>query len=172
MKEKRMRSAIAVVSAVAMTAAQMPAGLAQNAVSRPAQLVSYNPAQAVFISPAIVKAFDAFPKGGDLLRKRIAETIEKEPKLAVELVKYLQTTSALSKDQKLAAERGLADALNRLGIRAADLPVRTLPPPPSPVQANPEAFDAFWLLPFALLAGGICLVACRSEGQPGPISPN
>ena len=167
-----MRSAIAVVSAVAMLTAQMSAGLAQNAVSAPARSVTFNPVQDATISPAIVNAFDAFPKGGDLLSKRIAEMIAKDPKLAVGLVKYVQMTPGLSKDQKLAAERGLADALNRLGIRAADMPVKAPPPPPAPAEAD-EAYGLYGLLALAAFAGLICLGVCRhDEGQPVPISPN
>jgi hypothetical protein len=166
-----MRSSIAVVSAVAMLTAQMSAAVAQNAVSTPAQPVAFSPVKDATIRPAIVDAFDAFPKGGDLLSKRIAEIIVKDPKLAVGLVKYIQTTPGLSRDQKLAAEQGLADALNRLGIRAADMPVKAPPPP----AAAAEAYDASWLLALAAIAGIICLGVCpqhHHEGQPVPISPN
>src|SRR5258708_332429 len=89
-RETQMRSAMAVVSAGAMLAAQIPPGLAQNAVSATARSVTFNPVQDATISAAIVNAFDAFPKGGDLLSKRIAEMIAKDPKLAVGLVKYVQ----------------------------------------------------------------------------------
>ena len=123
-----MRSVIAVVSAVAMVLAQMPPGFAQNAGS--AQPAAYNPAldATVTVNPAIVDAFKAFPKGGDPLSKRIADIIVKDPRLGPGLVKYVMTDRGLSKDQKLAAERGLAEALNRLGVKAADMPVYKAPP--------------------------------------------
>jgi hypothetical protein len=168
-----MRSAIAMVSALAMMAAQMSAGLTQNVASTAPQSLPLDSAQVVSVSPVIVNAFDAFPNGGDLLRERIAAAIVKDSKLAAGLVKYVQTTPGLSKNQKLAAERGLADALNQLGIRAADLPVNVLPPAALPAQANPEVLDAW--VPFALLAAGvagICLLTCRSEAQPVPVSPH
>lgn len=164
-----MRSAIGVVCSVAMITAQLPVSLAQNVASTAPQSVPSDSARAVPISPVIVNAFDAFPNGGDQLRKRIAASIVKDPNLAASLVKYLQTTPGLSKEQKLAAERGLADALNQLGIKAAELPVKALPPP---AQANPES-----LLPYLLLAGGIagiagiCLAACRNSEQV-VVSPN
>jgi hypothetical protein len=46
-----MRAGIAIVSAVAMMAAQMPAGLAQNAAATARQTVSFESAQVSSISP-------------------------------------------------------------------------------------------------------------------------
>ena len=46
-----------------------------------------------------------------------------DPKLAPGVAKYVQTAPDLNKEQKLAALRGLAAASNRLGIKAAELPV-------------------------------------------------
>jgi hypothetical protein len=155
-----MRSAIAIVSAVAMLVAQMPPVYAQNAISVPAQPVALSRAQDAVDratpSAAIVEAFNAFPKGGDLLSKRIADVIVKEPKLAVGLVKYVQTAN-LSKEQKMAAERGLAVALDRLGIKAADMPVK------APVAAPAE--DWTWLLGLLLIPGIICLGLCRHHNE-------
>src|SRR5260370_40766257 len=123
-----MRARIAVVRAVAMVVAQIPSGFAQNAVPvpRPAAL---NSAQDATADPAIVDAFKASPKGGDVLSKRIADIIAKDPNLAAGLVKYVRTAPGLNRDQKLAAERGLAAALERMGIKAADMPVKALPRP-------------------------------------------
>ena len=117
------RVAISVVSGIAMLVAQMPLGFAQNAVSTPARSAAFSPAEDVTPSPAILDAFKAFPKGGDLLSKRIEDIIVTDPKLAPGVAKYVQTAPDLNKEQKLAALRGLAAALNRLGIKAADLPV-------------------------------------------------
>src|SRR5260370_31480818 len=121
-----MRSVIAVVSSVAMLVAQVPATPASAQTVSPAALqrVNLNAAQAGPQNPVIAEAFQAFPKGGDPLSKRIADIIAKDPKLAVALVKFVQTAPGVSTDQKLAAERGLAAALNRLGIKAADMPVK------------------------------------------------
>ena len=170
-----LRSAIAVVSSVAMLVAQMPSGFAQNAVSTPARPAASAPAQDATPSPAILDAFKAFPNGGDLLSKRIEDLVVKDPKLAVGLAKYVQTAPTVGKDssegltreQKLAAFRGLAAALNRMRIYAADLPVYKAPPrepPPAP-----------WVVPWGAVMGlvgiGIvtCLEFCDSDGD--PVSP-
>jgi hypothetical protein len=161
---------ISVACSVAMLVAQMPPGLAQNAVSTPAQPAAFGPAQEV-TPPAIVDAFKAFPKGGDQLSKRIEDIIVADPKLAPDLAKYVQTAPDLNKEQKQAALRGLAAALNRLGINAAELPVYTkegVPPPVvPPVYGGVPLFVP--LLALAALAG-ICVVACVSENAQ-PVSP-
>jgi hypothetical protein len=165
-----MRSVIAVVSAVAMLVAQMPPGFAQSAVPVPAQPAAWTAVQDATVDAAIVDAFKAFPKGGDLLSKRIADIIVKNPQLAVGMVKYVQMAPDLSKEQKVAAERGLAAALNRLGINAADMPVKA--PRPAPVA---EVYDYSYLLGLLAIAGIICLGLCRKhdDGVPVvPVSPN
>jgi hypothetical protein len=154
-----MRSAIAIVSAVAMLVAQVPPGFAQSAVSTPAQPVVLSPGQNVNVSPAIVDAFNAFPKGGDQLSKRIADIIVKDPKLAAGMVRYLQATPSISREQKLAAEQGLAAALNRLGIKAADMPVK------APVAPVAEAYDWTWLLALAAIAALICIGVCHHNEE-------
>jgi len=155
-----------------MLVAQMPAGFAQNAVSTPAQPAAFDPAQDV-TPRAIVDAFEAFPKGGDQLSKRIEDMIVADPKLAPDLAKYVQTAPDLNKEQKQAALRGLAAALNRLGINAAELPVYTkegAPPPVVPAYAEVPPF-----VPIALAAAalaGICVVACVGTGNAAqPVSP-
>ena len=156
------RVSISVISGIAMLVAQIPPGFAQNAASTPAQPAALAPAQEV-TPPAIVAAFKAFPKGGDELSKRIEEMIVADPKLAPELAKYVQTAPDLNKEQKQAALRGLAAALNRLGINAAELPVYTkeAPPPVAPVSEAP----LLPLLPLALLGGLVCVVACEGTSQ-------
>jgi hypothetical protein len=147
-----------------MLAAQMPPGFAQNAVSTPAQPVALGPTQEV-TPAAIVDAFKAFPKGGDQLSKRLEDMIVAEPKLAPDLAKYVQTTPDLNKEQKQAALRGLAAALNRLGIKAAELPVYTKEAPP-PVVAPPVGYDPGALLALAALVGaGVLLATGSSNGQ-------
>jgi hypothetical protein len=160
-----MRSMIAVVSSVALVVAQIPPtpAFAQSAVSPQQVLQSarLNPAQAGAYNPAIAEAFLAFPKGGELLSKRIADLIVKDPKVALDLVKYVRETPGLNSAQKLAAERGLAAALDRLGIKAADMPVKA----PAPVAE--ENWD--WLLAALLLGGLIGCIAsfCRHEHVSG-----
>jgi hypothetical protein len=168
------RVSISVLSGAAMLVAQIPPGFAQDAVSTPARPAALSPAQDVPPSPAIVDAFKAFPKGGDQLSKRIEDMIVADPKLAPDLAKYVQTAPDLNKDQKQAALRGLAAALNRLGINAAELPVYTkegAPPPVAPVYGEVPPFVP--LLALAALAG-ICAVACGGgEGNAAviPVSP-
>jgi hypothetical protein len=166
------RGSISVISGIAMLVAQIPPGFAQNAASTPAQPVALAPAQEV-TPPAIAAAFKAFPKGGDELSKRIEEMIVADPKLAPDLAKYVQTAPDLNKEQKQAALRGLAAALNRLGINAAELPVYTkeAPPPVAPVY-EPSPLVAF--VPLAVLAGLVCVIACQgtsSQIVATPVSP-
>src|SRR6266567_6289526 len=111
-----MRSLITVTTAVALVAAGFPTvpGFAQNAVT-PVLLEATAP------NAAIVEIFKAFPNGGAELSNRIADFVVANRKLAPDLAHYVIHTPGLSKAQKLAAERGLAIAMERLGINAADL---------------------------------------------------
>jgi hypothetical protein len=154
-----------------MLVAQIPPGFAQNAASTPPSQAAFSPAQEdVTPSPAILDAFKAFPKGGDQLSKRIEDIIVADRKLAPGLAKHMQTAPDLNKEQKQAAFRGLAAALNRLGIKAAELPVYTKEAPPPVAEGyGPPPFVP--LLALAALAG-ICVVACQSENAPPrPVSP-
>lgn len=152
---------VSVVCSVAMLVAQVPPGFAQSAVSTPAQPAAFAPAQDVTPSPAIVDAFNAFPKGGDLLSKRLEEIIVADPKLAPGLAKYVQTAPDLNKEQKQAAFRGLAAALNRLGIKAAELP---LPPAgESPYVGPPPGDPGAALLALVGLGVFACVLGCRQE---------
>jgi hypothetical protein len=148
-----MRSTIDVVSAVAMVVAQIPPGFAQSAMPVP-QPATFQPSQNATPDPAIVDAFGKFPKGGEALSQRLADIIVKDPNLAPGLVNYVGT-AGLNKDQKLAAKRGLAAALQRLGIKAADLPV-----PPITQQADTTYLVALGALA-AVTVGLICLGVCR-----------
>src|SRR5262249_5268992 len=165
------RVSISAISGIAMLVAQIPPGFAQNAVSTPAQPVALAPPQDV-IPPAIVDAFKAFPKGGDQLSKRIEDMIVADPKLAPDLAKYVQTAPDLNKEQKQAALRGLAAALNRLGINAAELPVYTKEGAPLPPPVYGEV-PPFVPIAAALAAlAGICVVACVGTGNAAqPVSP-
>ena len=155
---------ISIICSMAMLVAQMPPGFAQNAVSTPAQPAAFGPAQEV-TPAAIVDAFKAFPKGGDLLSKRIEDIIVADPKLAPELAKYAQTAQDLNKDQKQAALRGLAAALNRLGIKAAEYPV-------PPLREGVVAYENPWLplVGLAALAAVVCVAACKTSSEIAVIS--
>jgi hypothetical protein len=162
------RIPISIICSVAMLVAQTPPGFAQNAVSTPAQPAAFGPAQDVTPS-AIVDAFKAFPKGGDQLSKRIEDLIVGDPKLAPGLAKHMQTAPDLTKEQKQAAFRGLAKALNRLGIKAAELPVYTKEAPPPVVP--PVYGGVPWILPIIGLGVFACVLACREEEGAKPVSP-
>ena len=141
----------------------------------PGKKVVAAPAEDVAPSPAILDAFKAFPKGGDLLSKRIEDIIVTEPKLAPGLAKHVQTAPDLNKEQKLAALRGLAAALNRLGIKAAELPVPAYKeaapvPPPAEVGVSPLLL----LLGLGATAGIVCAALCNGGNEapaPVPVSP-
>ena len=161
---------VSVACSVAMLVAQVPPGFAQNAVSTPAQPAAFGPAQDVTPSPAILDAFKAFPKGGDQLSKRIEDLIVGDPKLAPGLAKYMQTAPDLTKEQKQAAFRGLAAALNRLGIKAAELPVYTKEAAPPVVPPVYEGVP--FLLPLIGLGVFACVLACQQGAGPAaPVSP-
>ena len=163
-----LRLPVVVVSSVALLAAQMPQSFAQNAApvqARPATLGSLQDATP---SPAIVGAFKAYPKGGDELSKRIEDLIVNDPNLAPGLAKYVQTAPDVNKEQKLAAFRGLAAALNRMGINAADMHVKAPVAPPVPPPAVVDCPVCIGLA-LAAIAGLICLGVCPSEER--PVSP-
>lgn len=162
-----MRSVLAVVSSVALVMAQIPPTpvFAQNAISPEAlQSMRANLAQAGAHNPAIAEAFTAFPKGGEMLSKRIADLIVKDPKAALDLVKHVRETPGLNNVQKLAAERGLAAALDRLGIKAADMPVKA---PPKAVEQPVDYLPVLLGLLIAGTATGCIVAFCRGDHVSG-----
>ncbi len=66
----------------------------------------------------IQNTINAFPNGGPPLRMQLADMIEKDPDMASELAKYIQANVGMTTAQKEAAELGLADALDKLGVVA------------------------------------------------------
>jgi hypothetical protein len=171
LSEGVMRSVVAITSAMSIILAQVPTtGFAQSAaaLAQPVALTSpaeTQPAQAGALNPAIEKAFKAFPNGGDGLVKRISNLVVKNPKLATDVLKYVQTTPGVTYGQKTAAEHGLAAALEQMGINAADMAVKA--PPPQAVE------DYTWLaaLAAAVVVGGIvCIAVCHHHHE--EISPH
>jgi hypothetical protein len=159
-----LRFLIGIVGCVAMLVAQVPSGFAQQAAS-PVQPAAMGPAQDATPGPAILEAFKAYPKGGNELSKLIEDLIVSDPQLAPGLARHLQTATGLSKEQKQAAFQGLAAALNRLQIRAADMPIYKAPPPV--VEEFP-----WWpvVLGALIVGGGIACVALCFEDKV-PVSP-
>jgi hypothetical protein len=130
------------------------------------------------VSPGRAHGYDPSPANrclqgvskGRWLSKRIADvSVTQIWRLAWSNV---QTAPDLNKEQKRAAFHGLAAALNRMGINAADMavkaPVYKAPPPPPPPVA-----ECWGCLLFALAAigGAICAVECPGDGELIPVSP-
>jgi hypothetical protein len=149
-----MRSLIAITASVAMLMAQVPLAPARAETLPPAP-------QVVSESSVIAQAFKAYPNGGDALSKNITGLILSNPKLAPDLVIYMRNSQVLNRAQKLAAEQGLAAAADRLGIKAADMPIVTkdtvIAPPP----------DDLWLIALGLLgvAAAACIAACNTNNN-------
>ena len=170
-----LRLPVVIVSSVALVVAQIPPGFAQNAAPPRVQSAAVAPAPDAIPSPAIVDAFKAYPKGGDELSKRIADIIVSDPDNAAPgLVKYVQTTPSLTKEQKRAAFDGLAAAMNRMGINAADMPTKA-PVYKAPPAAVPPPVTECWgclLFAAAVIAGVICAVECHGhKNEIIPVSP-
>lgn|SRR5262245_26701128 len=171
-----LRLPVVVVSSVALVVAQISPGFAQNAAPPQVQSAAVAPAPDATPIPAIVDAFKAYPKGGDELSKRLENIIVSDPDAnAPGLVKYVQTTPSLTKEQKRAAFDGLAAALNRMGINAADMPTKApvykapvyKAPPPPPVA---ECWGCL-LFAAAVIAGVICAVECPGKKEEIPQTP-
>ena len=167
-----LRLPVVIISSVALVVAQIPSGFAQNAAQPRAEVAALSPAQAT-PSPAILDAFKAYPKGGDELSKRVEDIIVSDPNLAPGLAKYVQTDQSLSKEQKQAAFNGLAAALNRLGINAADMHVKApvYKAPPAAVVPPPVACWGCVVAALAIIGGVICAVECHGGGEIRPIIP-
>ena len=170
-----LRPAIGMVSCIAMLVAQVPPGWAQNAISAPGQPAALSPAQGAPVSPAILEAFSAYPKGGPELSKLVEDLVVANPQLAPQVAKHVQTTPGLTREQKQAAFSGLAAALNRMKVQAADMsvpyerPVYKAPPAPPPVV---EEFPWLGVLVGAgIVATGLCLAFCEEDEKRIPVSP-
>jgi hypothetical protein len=74
------------------------------------------------VDPVVVATFSAFPNGGQALTDRIRTLILQNNDLASDVARYLRDRSTLSTEQREAAEKGLAQALNKLGVYAQTEP--------------------------------------------------
>jgi hypothetical protein len=97
----------------------LAAGLTTSVVSAQ-QLASTPPGVPGLVSnqALIQNTIDAFPNGGPPLRMQLAGMVEKDPNLASDLAKFIQANEGMTPAQKEAAELGLADALDKLGVVA------------------------------------------------------
>jgi hypothetical protein len=84
-----------------------------------AQQASLTPTPGVVDNATLIQnTINGFPNGGPPLRMQLADMIEKDPNLASDLAKYIQANAGMTAAQKEAAELGLADALDKLGVVA------------------------------------------------------
>jgi len=108
-----MRSLVVATAFAAIVAGGMPA------IPAYAQQASLNPIPGLVDKQTLIQnTINAFPNGGPPLRMQLADMIEKDPDLASELAKYIQANVGMTPEQKEAAELGLADALDKLGVVA------------------------------------------------------
>ena len=158
-----MRSLIAVTASVAMLMAQVPLVPAYADTTAPAPQVATQNA-------AIAAAFNAYPNGGEALSKQVLGLVMSNPKLAPDVVIYMRNTPGVNRAQKLAAEHGLAAALDQLKIKAADLGVVTKDYVPT--VAN--FWEDPWFIAAAIAAVGaaICIAVCQTSGGNGAIVIN
>jgi hypothetical protein len=144
-----LRSVIAVVIGILMVSVQVLAPAFGQTIPA-AQTASQNNASFDAI-------FKAFPSGGEPLSMRIADLIVANPKLAPELVAYLQSTQGLNRAQKLAAEHGIAAAADRLGINAQE------------VGGFTEAEWAAFALILAAIGIGVGVAASHHNNNNNPV---
>jgi hypothetical protein len=139
---------------MAMLMAQLPVTTARAEGAAPVPQVTAQ-------NPAISAVFNAYPTGGEALSKQVTGLIMSNPKLAPDLVIYMQNAPGLNRAQKLAAEHGLAVALEELKIKAADLGVPLVTK--EGIVAAPLE-DPWWIAAAILAVGAaICIAVCRSN---------
>jgi hypothetical protein len=158
MGEGFMRSLIAITASVTMLLAQVPLVPAYADTTAPAPQVATQNA-------AIAAAFNAYPNGGAALSKQVLGLVMSNPKLAPDVVIYMRNTPGVNRAQKLAAEHGLAAALDQLKIKAADLGVPIVTKDTVPVVA-PFWEDA-WFIAAALAALGAAIGIAAGQSSNG-----
>ena len=111
------------LSAIVAVTATVAGGFPSSPVFAQARVIptSATPTAPVDQAALIPSTIKAFPNGGEPLKLAISDLIVKHRNLAANLITYLRTKPSLTPAQKQAIVAGLADALNRLGIVAADL---------------------------------------------------
>ena len=97
---------IATALATALSAISPTAGWAQVAASLPA---------GVTIDPVVAATIQAYPDGGPELADRIRDLILQNNNFAGDVARYLEY-GTMTAAQRAAVEKGLAEALTRLGL--------------------------------------------------------
>jgi hypothetical protein len=158
---QKLRKLTAVVAVTAIVAASFPSSPV-FAQARVIPKTSETPTAPVDPAALISSTIHGFPNGGEPLKLAISDLIVKHRNLAANLVAVLHSDPSLTPAQKQASIAGLADALNRLGIVAADLAL------PVAGGAAPVVVGGFpWWLVFLAAAGGIaaCAAACQNNND-------
>ena len=75
-------------------------------------------APAAAIDPIVLATFKAYPDGGQALTDRIRVLILQNNYLASDVARAIKANGLLAPAQRVAAEKGLAEALSRLGVTA------------------------------------------------------
>ena len=169
----RVRKATAIVAIAAMLVAGFPASpvLAQA----PVLPASTTPAVPVNPGALISSTVNAFPNGGEPLKLAISDLIGKHPDFAGSVATFLRNNPSLTRAQKQAIFAGLADALKRMKLFAADLPTKAA----KAAVIEPEPGINPWLVALLVAAAGAgiaCGFLCfpsSSSAAPVPVpSPN
>ena len=144
-----MRKIIVLATAIATASgAVFPApGFAQAVSARSA------PANAA-IDPIVSATIKAYPSGGQALIDRIRALVLQNNDLAADVARYLTSRELMSAAQRSAVEKGLAEALNRLGI-----------------YAQVEGIDPGWLLLLAGAAVGGVAAWAATQGNKNNSTP-
>ena len=159
------------LSAIVAVTATVAAGFPSSPVFAQARVIptSATPTAPVDQTALISSTIKGFPNGGEPLKLAISDLIVQHRNLAPSLATYLRNEPSLTPAQKQAIVAGLADALNRMGILAADMAV----PLGQGVAEAPVGVGFPWLL--ALLAAGVLGVgifeATRGESNGIPFVP-
>src|SRR5258705_346252 len=115
-KFRKLTTVVAVTATVA-------AGFPSSPVFAQARVIptSATPTAPVDQTALISSTIKGFPNGGEPLKLAVSDLIVQHRNLAPGLATYLRNEPSLTPAQKQAIVAGLADALNRMGILAADM---------------------------------------------------
>jgi hypothetical protein len=113
------------LSAIVAVTATVAGGFPSSPVFAQARVIptSATPTAPVDQTALISSTINGFPNGGEPLKLAISDLIVKHRNLASPLATHLRNEPSLTPAQKQAIVAGLADALNRMGILAADLAI-------------------------------------------------
>lgn len=111
------------LSAIVAVTATVAGGFPPSPVFAQARVIPASATQTVPVDQTalISSTIKGFPNGGEPLKLAISDLIVQNRNLAPSLATYLRNEPSLTPAQKQAIFAGLADALNRMGILAADL---------------------------------------------------